>query len=415
MRLPRYFFTVFARSVCGLLTSCPTYALTFDGLLGTLHFDSRVRYETVTHTGQQRADALTGRLRLGYETAPHAGFTLLVEGEFTSALGGDRYDAFPGPQGAAGRALVADPQNAELNRAQLTWRDDRMSLGIGRQRIIRHNARFVGNVGWRQNEQTFDALQFELKPQAQLTVYYAYLHRALRVFGARAANPVQRAYDLNGHLLEAIWQPTASMRAAAFAYRLGVRNSPLDAADTMGIWLRGKHTIGSGPTPWQTSWHAEYAYQTANRWSTPAADFELHYLHLNAALQRLPWGTLTVGHEWLAGNGTRGFGTPLATLHAFNGFADAFLTTPADGLHDTYLTVSTPLSPKVVASLTGHRFRSGRSSRGFGREWDATIGWQIRPTTNLSAKVALYDGQPDAPGSASANITKLWLQVDIKL
>jgi hypothetical protein len=44
-----------------------------------------------------------------------------------------------------------------------------------------------------------------------------------------------------------------------------------------------------------------------------------------------------IGYEVLEGNGTIGFATPLATLHAFNGWADMFLTTPANGLKDFYL------------------------------------------------------------------------------
>ena len=32
---------------------------------------------------------------------------------------------------------------------------------IGRQNIVLDNARFIGNVGWRLNEQTFDALSFK--------------------------------------------------------------------------------------------------------------------------------------------------------------------------------------------------------------------------------------------------------------
>ena len=42
------------------------------------------------------------------------------------------------------------------------------------------------------------------------------------------------------------------------------------------------------------------------------------------------------GIEYLEGNGTIGFSTPLATLHKFQGFADVFLTTPASGITDAY-------------------------------------------------------------------------------
>src|ERR1035438_4740700 len=41
-------------------------------------------------------------------------------------------------------------------------------------------------------------------------------------------------------------------------------------------------------------------------------------------------------HMVSTGKGRTGFQTPLATLHAFNGWDDVFLTTPADGLQDIY-------------------------------------------------------------------------------
>jgi hypothetical protein len=50
------------------------------------------------------------------------------------------------------------------------------------------------------------------------------------------------------------------------------------------------------------------------------------------------WGvSLKLGYEMLGGNGSDGrFTTPLATLHKFNGWADRFLVTPANGLQDFY-------------------------------------------------------------------------------
>ena len=52
---------------------------------------------------------------------------------------------------------VADPETYEINRLQLTnTRIPMTTVTLGRQRIVLDDQRFVGNVGWRQNEQTFD-------------------------------------------------------------------------------------------------------------------------------------------------------------------------------------------------------------------------------------------------------------------
>ena len=45
--------------------------------------------------------------------------------------------------------------------AKYGWTDLDATLIFGRQRIKLDDDRFIGNVGWRQNEQTFDALTFK--------------------------------------------------------------------------------------------------------------------------------------------------------------------------------------------------------------------------------------------------------------
>ncbi len=47
-----------------------------------------------------------------------------------------------------------------------------------------------------------------------------------------------------------------------------------------------------------------------------------------------------LSYEVLSGDGVYGFATPLATLHAFNGWADKFLNTLADGIVDAFVSVS---------------------------------------------------------------------------
>jgi hypothetical protein len=84
---------------------------------------------------------------------------LLVEGEATVPLA-EHYDS--GLNGKSQYPIVADPGNGELNRLQLQYRGiNNAIVTLGRQRITIDDQRFVGNSGWRQNEQTFDAVRFE--------------------------------------------------------------------------------------------------------------------------------------------------------------------------------------------------------------------------------------------------------------
>ena len=53
--------------------------------------------------------------------------------------------------------MVPDPRGTELNRFQITNTSlPGTRTTLGRQRIVLDDSRFVGNVGFRQNEQTFD-------------------------------------------------------------------------------------------------------------------------------------------------------------------------------------------------------------------------------------------------------------------
>ena len=60
--------------------------------------------------------------------------------------------------------MVADPKGTELNQGYVQYKGiDNVGLKLGRQRINLDNQRFIGGVGWRQQEQTFDAFRAELE------------------------------------------------------------------------------------------------------------------------------------------------------------------------------------------------------------------------------------------------------------
>ena len=69
----------------------------------------------------------------------------------------------PSSQRRTAFSVVADPENIELNRLQLQYKGKAVTVTVGRQRINLDDQRFVGAVGWRQNEQTFDAARIEAK------------------------------------------------------------------------------------------------------------------------------------------------------------------------------------------------------------------------------------------------------------
>jgi len=125
---------------------------------GKVSLNSRLRYESVEQTGLRDADAFTLRTRLGYTIAAWRGWKAMLEAENIVAADGDSYSQAGLNPGGAGKAVIADPETTELNQGWIAFTQDQTTATVGRQRLVLDNARFIGDVGWRQNMQTFDAV-----------------------------------------------------------------------------------------------------------------------------------------------------------------------------------------------------------------------------------------------------------------
>ena len=150
---------------------------------GKASLDVRYRYEYVTQDNALKdANASTVRSRLGYATDPYYGVGALLEFENVSIVGPEDYNS--GTNGKTGYAAIIDPKGTEVNQAYLSYAAlPATLLKYGRQRIILDNQRFIGNVGWRQNEQTFDAFSAVNKSLPSTTLTYAHLSNVHRITG----------------------------------------------------------------------------------------------------------------------------------------------------------------------------------------------------------------------------------------
>ncbi len=127
-----------------------------------LEWDARLRHEQVDNDAfadDARADTL--RLRLGLRANFGNGWSGLLEGAGVASAG-DRYNS--GANGQSQYPAITDPKGAELNQAWVGWQGDSFGATVGRQRILLDNQRWVGAVGWRQHEQTFDAIALQWQP-----------------------------------------------------------------------------------------------------------------------------------------------------------------------------------------------------------------------------------------------------------
>lgn len=367
---------------------------------GKLSLNVRSRFEAVEQAGLRDAKALTLRARLGFTTAPVNGLKALLELEHITALDGDRYSQAGLNPGGAGRAVVADPEGTEINQAALSFAPSKTTFTLGRQRLVLDNARFVGDVGWRQNQQTFDAFAVQDKTFANTTLTYAWLQQINRVFGA---DHPQGRWDSDSHVLHASHAGFAAGTLTGYAYLLDFDQAPANSSATYGVSFTGSRTIETG----KVSWRAEFATQSDH--ANAPADYRANYHALEAGFARDGVG-LTLGQERLGSDRGVGFKTPLATLHAFNGWADMFLATPAAGLRDRYAKLTTALPGGFNLLLAHHRFAAAGGGS-YGREWNVQLSRKLNAHFTGLVKLADFD-----PATATLPaVRKLWLQIEYSL
>ena len=298
-----------------LLAAAPALAAD-DG--GKPSLELRYRYEHVEQDGVARnANAHTARLRLGYRTARWHGWSALAEADGVAHLGGERFNDTR--NGRTGYPTVADPDYAELNQALLRYDGAHANVQFGRQRINLGNQRFVGGVGWRQNEQTYDGVRLQASPWKPLQLDYAWIGGINTVFGpgdGEASTPANRS-DIDGdsHLLQATWTPLPALTATAYHYRLELENVAVTATAPLGTLSSRTSGLRLAGSHGGVSYAAEYARQReldGNPWRLDSryALAELGY-SVRGASFKAGWESLGGG----GGPGNRAFQTPLATKH----------------------------------------------------------------------------------------------------
>lgn len=119
--------------------------------------------------------------------------------------------------------------------------------------------------------------------------------------------------------------------------------------------------------------------------------------------------TLTPGYEVLGSDaGKKGFATPLATLHKFQGFADKFLTTPANGIRDTYIELATKRF-RTTTSLTWHSFKSDENGQDYGNEVDFSVAYPITNYLTGMVKYAHFNAD-----QVATDTDKAWVMATMK-
>lgn len=400
--LPAGILTVLIASAAGQAQAADSFTEAFTQGKGSVSF--RYRLEHVDQDNfDKNAVASTIRARLNFKTSDWKGWGLFAEYDFVETIGWDDYNAGAGnTPDKTQYPVVADPTGADLNQAYISWKPAGSSeFRAGRQRIKYDNDRFIGNVGWRQNPQTYDAVSYRFKNKSGLDLQFAYIDRVNRIFGREVPAGRHDNSTWIGNIAKN-WENIGKL--TGYYYDIDNKDLAAFSTTTYGLRFVGKHKLNSTTL----GYTAEYAHQTdaANN----PVDYSADYWRFDLSAT---FGGVTpyIAYESLGGDDSRGgamFRTPLATLHAFNGWADKFLATPAAGLNDAMIGVKGKVFTRWNWNVVYHDFDAESGSAGYGSEIDASLATKFAKHYGVLFKAAFFDGkEPSGP----PDTVKLWFQL----
>ena len=313
---------------------------------------------------------------------------------------------------------IQDPQRNELDQLWLSYKgiDDTL-VKFGRQRIKYDDDRFIGNVGWRQLEQTYDAVTILHNYQTLfgLTINAAYL--------GHLQDPLGQNAKLSAPLVNFNYK-TDWGNMIAYGYWVDFQDKLYAAKSSQTYGLRFD---GKSPQFYDTVnflYTAEWGNQSdyANNPNHYSAD----RINLMGGLSAFDF-TLQGAMEQLDGYGqNKTFNTPLGTNHAFQGWADVIknpiylsdnsgATVAASkalgqGIRDVFATASYKMmNDSLVMTGVFHDFYDDTGSVKFGTEWDVSVMKKFGKHYSLLAKYADFY----TANAAFTDTQKIWLQGNI--
>lgn len=395
------------------LSSFPAAAALGEALTGgktTLQI--RYRYEWVEQENiAASAGASTMRTQLGYATGDYHGVGAFLQFEDVRVIGDEHYNSTI--NGLTLYPVVADPESTEVNQAYVGYRGIPGTMfKLGRQFLAYDNHRFIGDVGWRQNQQTYDGFTAVNGSLPGTTISYAHVVNVNRVFGERST---QGDAEIKGDWLNIGYKGLSFGSIGAYAYLIEHEpNQPFAVAassKTFGLRFDGGVKLGAP----KLLYTAEFAKQSdyADAASTVDAGYYFGMLGLDVlGIQ------VKLNYEKLGGDGVYALQTPFATLHAFNGWADKFLATPADGLVDKFVSVGGRIASVALLGVY-HYYDSDNLGYEYGQEANVLAAWKVNKYLTLIGKYAAFQGGKSTinvtrNAAVSQDLSKAWLQAEVK-
>jgi hypothetical protein len=393
---------------------------------GKFNLNVRLRYE------QDDVDNVPGvtknsyvptvRTRFGYTTGSVYGFQGMLEGVNTSVFGSEQNYNAAGSNHEGSRPSVGDPPLTRFDQAWAGYTNTNyvnFSIKGGQQQIDLDNQRFVGDAGWRQNMQTFESISGDVSPLKDLRLYYCYIWNVDRVYGDVSELPAaNQDFNSRSHLVNVSYSGWEYGRFVGYAYLLDLWNA---AGKANSCATYGGYFAGAAPVcdKVMLDYRAEFAWQDQYAENPKKYDADYVNAEFGANIKPFAFGT---GYELLgsgantgAGGGRVGFNTPLESPHPFNGWAEQFVTHPANGLQDIYEYAQVTLPWKTPFRFVYHKYYSDVGGTDCGQEFDAMITHKFGKYFSALVEFANYLGEPAAPPSVTAahvNVQKFWAAVE---
>lgn len=385
-----------------LIAAVPHVYASNNGKNGAASIEQALKESNVQWTFSYRAEhvdqdnalndatASTLLTRISLNTASYNDFSFKLEVDNVSAIS-HRDDYNSKLNGHTDHSVVADPEATEINQAALKYTGlSDTSFTLGKQRINLGNQRFVGGVGWRQNEQTYDGILINNSSINNAKITYAYVSNVNTILDSNR--------DTRSHFINYDWSLSDNIKLDFYGYLLDFKQSPLDSTQTLGARLNVNSIADSS-----VFFNAEYAKQE---------DYEDNPKHLDTDYMlgevgyRFNNWSLAVGQEILTGDANRSgysFQTPLATKHKFQGWADQFLTTPDAGLEDSFINLKAKFNHSAL-TVQYHIFDAEDSNQDYGKELGLSYKMPLNKNVSMVAKLADYRSD-----GFSVDTRKAWL------
>ncbi len=407
------------------VTLSPSYALAEDdkasGALAELMaavkdskpiLDVNLRWEYAKINAFQHSHGATARTRFGVATGTFHGWKGLLEGVNTASPKPSGYfdavETNDGPQ-----SVVADPERTAVNRAWLAFSKEEwggLEMKGGRQRIKLDDDRWIGNVGWRQNEQTYDAARVKTNlGMEKLLVQYIYAWQVNRIFGDQGGAGT-RDFGPRSHMLNVSYAGGKAARITGFAYLIDPNQANFRAfgSATYGGRVKGTITLSDDlAVPYQAS----YAYQ--HDWGNNQVSYDAHYALAEAGLKVKGLATVSAGYEHLGSDTDARVVTPFSTAHKFNGFADAFLNNGGvRGLRDLYVSIAPAIPCKgLKLKFIFHQFWDDQGGDNLGEEYNIVSTYKWNEHIGFLWKFAYFDGgKTRSPATRTRSILQTTLR-----